>query len=384
MFDNIGRLIEADEGINHQIADTFSTIVESDFGWTEKLWGAFMRKDGKLTVSFGLGKYHNRDVMDAFGGVSRGVEQWTVRASRRLEPDLNTPAVGPVRYEVVEPLKKIRFRLDSNDTQPIAYDILFESELPPFFEKRNLARTPNRLGMNVVRYHQAGKISGWVEVDGERHVIDDDWFAFRDHSWGMRGRAVGAHPTDTRPLEPPAARRELLWSPSLLVRPDGSKYEIMHFWMARDGFTYFSAHHNEAGANSGEVRQTAYEAMEPDIRFDPVTRQFKGGTYTYIRPNGEKHTIEVEAVGDSGFYLRTGLYGGWAGSRHGSWMGDYHQDGEYIADVIQSRSKIGQFRDTPIRVRDGDAVGYGLQESIYDGTFPELGLTADSDFPSDL
>jgi hypothetical protein len=40
---------------------------------------------------------------------------------------------------------------------------------------------------------------------------------------------------------------------------------------------------------------------------------------------------------------------------------------------------LGQFRDTPIRVRDGEAVGYGIMESLIGGEWPELGLGADSD-----
>jgi hypothetical protein len=42
---------------------------------------------------------------------------------------------------------------------------------------------------------------------------------------------------------------------------------------------------------------------------------------------------------------------------------------------------LGQFRDTPIRVREGDAVGYGILENIISGVWPELGLTAESDHP---
>jgi hypothetical protein len=40
---------------------------------------------------------------------------------------------------------------------------------------------------------------------------------------------------------------------------------------------------------------------------------------------------------------------------------------------------LGQLRDTPVRVREGDAVGYGITESIIGGVWPALGLTAESD-----
>jgi len=56
-------------------------------------------------------------------------------------------------------------------------------------------------------------------------------------------------------------------------------------------------------------------------------------------------------------------------------------DGEYLDDCWsdENLAQLGQFRDTPIRVRDGDAVGYGIMESLIGGVWPELGLTVESD-----
>ena len=101
---DIGPLRGADEGLNHQIVDTFATVAESDYAWTEKIWVSIARTDGSVQVDFGLGKYHNRGIIDGFGGVSRGREQWTVRGSRELRSAPEETAVGPIVYEVVEPL----------------------------------------------------------------------------------------------------------------------------------------------------------------------------------------------------------------------------------------------------------------------------------------
>lgn len=86
--------------------------------WTEKIWASIARTDGSLQIDFGLGKYQNRGIIDGFGGVSRGSEQWTVRGSRELASAPEQTGVGPVQLEVVEPLKKMRFRLELNDVQP--------------------------------------------------------------------------------------------------------------------------------------------------------------------------------------------------------------------------------------------------------------------------
>src|SRR6059058_6638227 len=100
----LGPLVAADETFNHQIVDTFATVSQSDRSWTEKVCAKATASDGTLSLGFGLGKYPNRGVMDAYAGVSRGIEQWTVRASRRLTPDVERLETGPIRYEVLEPL----------------------------------------------------------------------------------------------------------------------------------------------------------------------------------------------------------------------------------------------------------------------------------------
>jgi len=119
---NPGPLLAADEQLTHQIVDTFARVGERDRSWTEKVCAMAAAKDGSLQLSLGLGKYTNRGVMDAYAGISRGVEQWTVRASRELAPHPETTTVGPIRYEVLEPLREIRFGLDENDALPISFE----------------------------------------------------------------------------------------------------------------------------------------------------------------------------------------------------------------------------------------------------------------------
>ena len=86
MTNPIGPLLPADEQLGHQIADTFATVATSDPSWTEKICAMAMARDGSVQVGFGLGKYTNRNVMDGYAALSRGAEQVTVRASRRLAP----------------------------------------------------------------------------------------------------------------------------------------------------------------------------------------------------------------------------------------------------------------------------------------------------------
>src|ERR1043166_8555745 len=99
-----GPLVAADEGMTHQIVETHARVAQADRSWTEKVCAMTAARDGSLQLGFGVGKYTNRNVMDAYSGVSRGGEPLTVRPSRRLEPDPELSVIGPIHYEVLEPL----------------------------------------------------------------------------------------------------------------------------------------------------------------------------------------------------------------------------------------------------------------------------------------
>jgi hypothetical protein len=378
---DIGPLHGADEFLNHQIVDTFATVGESDYAWTEKIWVSIARTDGSVQLDFGLGKYHNRGIIDGFGGVSRGREQWTVRGSRELRSAPEETGVGPIVYEVVEPLHQIRVRLEPNEVQPISFDVVLSGVTPPFFEERNLIRNrrSNRVDVNVIRYHQGGWATGTITVEGETYELgEEEAFGFRDHSWGVR-QAVGAPPVDlirsTRKVAGSATPRGMMkWTPSFLRRPDGSYYETAVHTFGAWGRT-------SAFVNEPDGTQAVVLSAEPRMRYDPRTRFIRGGELQLVMENGESRIIEIEALGESGFFLKPAGYGSWKGHIHGSWMGALHLDGEHIADCWDDEhlALLGQLRDTPIRVREGDATGYGIMESIIGGEWPEYGLTAESD-----
>jgi hypothetical protein len=383
---DIGPLTGADEGLHHQIVDTFATISESDHSWTEKIWTSIATADGTIQVDFGLGKYHNRGIIDGFGGVSRGREQWTVRGSRELRTDPEATSIGPIAYEIVEPLGATRVRLEPNDVQPISFDLVLHGVTPPFFEERNLVRNrrSQRIDVNVIRYHQGGWATGTITVDDETHELhgEGDAFGFRDHSWGIR-QGVGVAPTDligsSRPAgvpRDPARNKGIMkWTPSFLRRPDGSYYESAIF-ITGGVWQYTSAYVNDPVTGQALVR-----SAEPRMRYDPHTRFVRDGVVHLVMDDGSERDIEVEAVGSSGFFLKTAGYGAWKDHIHGSWLGKLHLDGEHIADCWDDEhlGVLGQLRDTPIKVREGDAEGFGIMESIITGEWPELGLTAESD-----
>lgn len=383
---SIGPLVPADETLLHQVVDTFAMVGSTDLGWTEKIWTQACARDGSLQVSFGLGKYTNRNVLDAFGGISRGREQWTVRGSRALHTDPEHAAVGPLRYEIVTPLEAVRIVLEPNDVQPIAFDVVLRGAVPARMEDRELLRSPSgtRLTNDVVRYHQAGFAEGWVELDGERHEIGpDQWMSARDHSWGVRTN-VGEPPTDVQPgTYPPDPRSLTSWSPVLMTRADGSHYVLFHYFMETN-LPGLPPRRLRGGVEHPDGTEEPFVEGRLEARFDDTNRRFLGGTFTFTHADGTARPISCTPVSDTGFHLGTGLYFGLDGVRHGMWRGELTVDGDYFADCAdpETARRIHQHRDCVVAVDDpaGGGTGIGPIQTIAIGAFPDYGLTSERTF----
>jgi len=377
-------LVPSDEGFNHQIADTFGAVAQSDRSWTEKVCGSIFRKDGSLQIGWGLGKYINRNVMDGYAGVSRGVEQWTVRGSRMLFPTPDLISVGPIHYEVIEPLKKIRVRLERNEVQPISFDVILDGSLiPPFLENHEFRRQAFgfRTETDLCRYHHVGSASGWLELDGVRHQINpEDWCMTRDHSWGVR-YGVGNEPLDLMPgIDSSQLPMNFLWSPMRFEKADGSQYSMHHFYLNVNFPGFEPVFHG--GVEYADGKREPFRGLVPELRYDSSNRRLQGGLLHFTQHDGSVRTLAIEVLGDTGFHLGTGLYFGYKGLHHGSWQGEQHIDGEYHADcaVPATAREIHQIRDCIVRIRDGDSIGWGNYQTIVLGQWPELALDAQSNF----
>ena len=386
MASDEGPLLAADEWFSHQIVDTHAHVADADRSWTEKVCAMAAARDGSLQVGFGLGKYPNRNVLDGYAAVSRGREQWTVRASRRLSDDPDMLAAGPLRYDVVEPLQQVRFGCEPNDVVPIAFEWTFAAAVGPVLERRDRqrARSGYRTDIDVLRYHQIGVASGWVEVDGARTEIGtDDWFSTRDHSWGIR-QDVGLPLGDVeRSGLVPGVSFRFSWSPMLLERADGSRYGIHHQFREISAFGY-EERRFEGGVEHPDGRTEPFVAVRPDLRYDAVNRRVLGGTIHCTMGDGSDRPLVTEAIGDTGVHLGAGLYFGFDGHHHGEWRGPLHVDGEHIADCTDADAarRLHQIRDAVMGVDDPVGGGHGwcnLQTAIV-GAWPELGLDEATSF----
>jgi hypothetical protein len=365
---SLGPLVPADESFDHERTD--------DANWTEKVCAMAALADGSVQAAFGMGKYANRNVLDAYAGISRGQEQWTVRASRVLAPDVDRLAVGPITYEVLEPLGAVRFALAENDVVPITFDWTFRAALPCALEGES------RFEAGLMRYHQIGTAEGWIAVDGVPcELTDANSVSTRDHSWGVR-RMVGV------PTSGEAHRANVsstvIWSPILMRRDDGTRYGI-HTFYQRHAFGDRERAELQGGIEHADGRRepwTSLAVRDVDVRDD--NRRLRGATLDFTMSDGSARPVTVTALGDTGFHLGTGLYFGFDGHWHGEDRGALHVDGEHIADCTDPTTahRIHQIRDNLVRLDDsvGRGTGVGNMQTIFSGPHPDIGLTEDASF----
>lgn len=364
MSGSMGPLLAADEFFNHQIVDTHATVLQTDLSWTEKVCGMVCAPDGSMSVNFGLGKYINRNVVDAYGGASCGVQQWTVRGSRRLSDAPNDVHVGPLHYDVIEPLQRVRVQLLANDVQPLRYDLELIGEMPCVVEEREDRRTLNgyRRTADQIRYHQIGRAQGWIELEGERIDVHD-WVMTRDRSWGIRP-SVGLPATDVEPdpMDAMAPQILALWSPVRFRAADGRTWGFFQYYLryAGQGWRHERV---QGGFEYPDGRRVRVRNIEPQLRFNPTNQRLLGGDIAITLEDGSTRHFRVEVLGDTGFHLGAGLYHGFEGQHHGQWRGPMHLEGEHFADCStpDSVQRLNQFRDCLVALHDDaeHAIGIG-------------------------
>jgi hypothetical protein len=379
-----GNLVPADETLNHQIVDTFGTVSQSDPSWTEKVWAIGHARDASLQIVFGLGKYTNRGVYESAAGVCRGTDQWTVRGARPLWPGPDAMSTGPLHYEIVEPLQRIRCVLEPNEAAPISFDVTWIGTCPVSLETPWPDRTADsaRVTHDILRYHQTGVMEGWVEVEGERtEITPESWISIRDHSWGLRpgvGEPIAGAVRGRRP-----SQTQLTWMPAMLERPDGSEYSLFAF-VEHAVYRGVDDHKSQAEEVWPDGRRHSFAAVVQDLQFEDANRRLIGGTITLIDTDGSTRPLTIKPVSSTGFHLGTGGYFGWDGRPAGMFTKEPTLAGEKISncdDPVVAR-RVHQLRDLLVHIDDPIGGGSGLAniETLIIGAFPEKGLTLENTF----
>jgi len=196
-------LTKGDEYPLHQLPEPVA-FAGSDRNFYDRFFFNGYRQDGSGFFAIAFGIYPHLNVADAHVSALRGGVQHALHASRILNHERMDLTVGPIKIEIVEPLNKMRIIVDGEGFKA---DLLCEGRSFPIEEPRFTRRTGARMMMDLTRFTQAVRWSGWLEIDGVRETYEpQSAYGVRDRSWGVR--PIGA--PDPQP-NVPAQMPQFYW-----------------------------------------------------------------------------------------------------------------------------------------------------------------------------
>ncbi len=352
----------------HQTPAPIAQPVSADPNHYDRYWFNGYDREGSFFLGGAMGHYPNRGVIDAaFSVVHDGVEH-SAFASGRMPADRST-RVGPLRIEVVEPLRTLRYIVEpgrGNDTGLTA-DVTFRARTEAIEEPRQQIVRNNVPMMDYTRLTQWGTWEGTVTLPtGVTLDIDGaTTYGTRDRSWGVRAVGVQA-PVNFEPAE---MQIFWLWAP-------------LHFGDRCTHLALFERSDGERWLEQALVVPVLPDTSEPEhlgrseftIDWMPGRREMASATITLHRRDGtalpaitfdKLLTFRMRGIG----YLHPHF-------SHGSNHGELEVGGESIVlDDLAPLDPSSIHIQTLCKVRMGDDEGIGVLEQLAFGPHDPTGLT---------
>jgi hypothetical protein len=278
-------------------------------------------------VLIGHGLYPGTDTADGFAILVTPTEQRNLRWSTQLS-DTDWRAVGPFRFDVVEPNLTWRLTLASNPSG-LELDVMWT------------ARAPYWAGAIAVgeatafeHLFQSGRYQGTLTIDGAVRSVDG-WFGQRDRSRGVRTMAGG---------------------------------QGLHVWFQAQfpdrsvGFLFVESRDGTPILTEGAVMQVdgtvdSIVDVRHDLRFNDL--DLVGGRVVVRTASGQTYEIVVDARAGGGF-----MAGGGYGGHHGRPQGiDHLEQDTYPLDGSVTPRTLDSSLTDRMTVFDWDGVrGIGIFE----------------------
>ncbi|MBI4517731.1 MAG: hypothetical protein HY699_18145 [Deltaproteobacteria bacterium] len=366
-----------DEQFCHQAVSTFDRPGTSAREWTERAWILAHHLEGAAHLAAGFGYYPNRNLMDAFTCFTIGNHtQYLVRASRELRPEIDVFKVGPFRYEIIEPLRQVRFCLDENE-YGLSFDVVAEAVSPLYEEPAQTQIERGRLKEDIKRMVQSGRPRGWIKAEGQRFELDQtSWVCERDRSWGIR--VAGADFVEAG-VQVPMIYAGQLFNFVLMQFADwGASFHIREIWDDQAGLArrwHFGGgvfYPLGSGKEPLELANVEHHYTFDDSRQERQ-RCFAGGRVVMTAIDGSQREVDIRPI--SICYQAPGGYGlPYKGFIHGLWMGSSWMDG-YKLDLTDPNvmREIWGYVDYGSEFRCGNQIGHGTTELLVVGKYPKYG-----------
>jgi hypothetical protein len=347
----------------HQAPEFIAHPGTSDRNFYDRYYFNMHPSTDEWFAVLGFGQYPNLGVVDAFIDVRLGGAQHIVRASAPLT-DRSVLRVGPIRIEVLEPLRRLRVVVEPTE-HSVAMDVTWDGHIPALAEPRQFLRSKGKVVFDTQRLAQTGRWAGILSVDGTEHVVSPDrCWGTRDRSWGIR--PVGEPEGDgIRQGE--------------LVLAGMWNYFPMQF---EDHAIMYICHERDDGVRplvQGERVWTDPARSVEDLGPSTHEHHLVPGTRVLDRsvirfPDAD---MEVTCTPLLANYVSIGTgYGIDVDWRHGMYHGPEPVVQGLVLQVEEVKG-LAQYGivDHVARFSYGDVIGYGLLEHGFFGPFRRYGLT---------
>ena len=289
-----GRLSGADDLLVHQIARPIATVADAAEGWFDRFYFSLHPPTAGTLVVIGAAVYPNTDVIDGYASVACAGTQRNVRFSETLHADRFRTAVGPLRWEVVEPLTAWRLTLDETP-EGFALDATWRARSAPWLVEPIAVSHAIGPQTEFAHFFQAGRWEGHLALDGRRIDIGG-WLGARDRSWGIRRtrERLGLH----------------LW----VIAQFDADCVAVHYNEHRDG----RVQHCDGALLSDDGSAIRIIGVRHDLDVDR-DGELRAASLSLQLESGQALDLQAEA-GHKGLYMDGAGYGGW----HGVPRGDHH------------------------------------------------------------
>ena len=256
----------------------------------ERVWFTCQDRVGELLVVIGLAFYPNLGTGEAFAIVNVRGTHTTVRAHQMLRNDRMDMTLGPFSFEVLEPFRRWRLRLDSGGPATdhgISFDITWLDTKRPVFRQLGAGVIVGGRALSpVAGYDGFGRQEGWVDAHGERFELTAaTHLGTRDHHWGTRDGVGGPG------------------------RYMGMQHPHSGEWVEFDDFGIWGDH---VLYNIGDARKRSATLTKRvhRMRFEPDTHLLHSGEVDLHFADDSVKTLAFERLGNQIAFLRCGMYGG--------------------------------------------------------------------------
>ncbi len=338
-------------------------------------------RDGEVFFALALGVYPYVNVMDgAFSVIIDGI-QHNSYASKVMHMERLDTEVGPIKIEIIEPLRVLRIVCDDKENR-ISADLTFTGRTPAHEEPRFLRRNGSQIMMDVTRMMQNGVWTGWFEVKGKKIEVQPENFrGTRDRSWGIRG--IGE--ADPQP-NPYAMHPQFywLWAP-LNFEGFGTHYFVND---DKDGISW-----NSNGVAVPLIDDKDWDDKDRDdkdqddkdqdieqmsrfsskLEFVPGTRHAKRAEIEFTSASGEDWHFELTTRWN---FNMKGIGYGHAHWGHGSYHGELETgyDEFVVAEIEPLDLHVQAMCDVLLTTSDGEHRGQGVLEQIVFGPHAPSGF----------